>query len=419
MPHTRAAESAYAIVLSCFDFMGDIISGRFVFRKGVCYTGTEILEKGGPQVRLSKGKRAGLLVSACALGATALTGNGALRWLRLWWPGLPAWLFWPLWLLPMGMFTFTFAVPRGFWKNLFRRVGEAWFSAMLYPLGLMTAARLLGALWPLPLREAGWWVLGLSAGILLIAVPNALLPRVREYTLPMAGLAEPMKAVLFADLHLGYFTPRSLLPRIRDLVNRQEPDMVFIAGDIFDEEYAALRHPEEALEALAGIRSRYGVFACEGNHDNYAPSFSSEDFIRRAGIRMLRDECIRVGPLTVAGRLDYRRAKRKTAKELLAGRDAPSVILDHNPRSWAEDLNAGAALALCGHTHGGQTFPGNLLIRLILSCPVYGLRQRNGGICVVTSGCGVWGLPVRLGVAGEIVVLRLTPTEETGEFKNG
>ena len=40
-----------------------------------------------------------------------------------------------------------------------------------------------------------------------------------------------------------------------------------VAGDIFDNEYAAVYQPEEIAKTLRNIKSTYGVYACYGNHD--------------------------------------------------------------------------------------------------------------------------------------------------------
>ena len=50
-------------------------------------------------------------------------------------------------------------------------------------------------------------------------------------------------------------------------INAQDPDLVVIAGDIFDNNYDALKNPDKIARTLRGIKSNYGVYACYGNHD--------------------------------------------------------------------------------------------------------------------------------------------------------
>ena len=50
-------------------------------------------------------------------------------------------------------------------------------------------------------------------------------------------------------------------------INEQNPDIVIFAGDIFDNEYGAIRNSEKVAKTLAGLKSKYGSYACWGNHD--------------------------------------------------------------------------------------------------------------------------------------------------------
>ena len=112
--------------------------------------------------------------------------------------------------------------------------------------------------------------------------------------------------VLLADLHLGYNIGCHQMEQMTEKVNAQNPDLVVIAGDIFDNEYEALDDPERLISILKGIKSKYGVFACYGNHDiqeKILAGFTSEtgkekkpvipgwtSFLKKAGITLLRDE---------------------------------------------------------------------------------------------------------------------------------
>ena len=364
-------------------------------------------------MKMSRGKKRGLVFSAVIVLYSLLAGEACLRALRLWLPGASGWVFWPLWLLPALALLAVSFLPRGRTKGVCRRVGELWQSLVIYPFGLIglawivsLAARWLGR--PLPARATALAVFWGSLLVLLLSVPGALWPRTVRYAVTLPGLSENIRAVVVSDFHLGFFTPRSLLRRLAEMVSRENPDLLLIPGDIFDEEYTALRHPEAAEAALRRMTGRLGSFACEGNHDNYAPSPQAEDFCRRAGIRMLREEWADAAPLRIGGRLDKRRPKRLGEAEFLSrtGDDRPRVVLDHDPSAGERLVKAGAGLVLSGHTHGGQTFPLNLLGQ-VLPYPIYGLREYPGGCQIVTAGVGIWGFPLRLGVRGEIAVVEL------------
>ncbi|MFR7383656.1 MAG: metallophosphoesterase [Anaerostipes sp.] len=50
-------------------------------------------------------------------------------------------------------------------------------------------------------------------------------------------------------------------------VNQQNPDLIVIAGDIFDNEYDALDDPKQLIKIFRQLKSKYGVYAVYGNHD--------------------------------------------------------------------------------------------------------------------------------------------------------
>ena len=82
-----------------------------------------------------------------------------------------------------------------------------------------------------------------------------------------AGEIKQMKVVMAADLHMGYNIGCEHIRKMVEKINAEDPDLVVFAGDIFDNEYEALEDPEELISILQGIKSKYGVYACYGNHD--------------------------------------------------------------------------------------------------------------------------------------------------------
>lgn len=242
------------------------------------------------------------------------------------------------------------------------------------------------------------------------------------------GSQESMKIVMVADLHLGYSIGTGTMKNMVNKINNLEPDLVCIAGDIFDNDYDALDNPEELIKILKGIKSRYGVYACYGNHDINEKllagfTFDSEEkkqsdsrmdkFLEKADIKLLNDkaECIN-NEFYLIGRADYSIAKRteerKSIEELLKGLDKskPIFVIDHQPKELEELSDCGVDLDMSGHTHDGQLFPGNILTSLVWenSC---GYLKKGDMHSIVTSGIGVWGPNMRVGTKSEITEINV------------
>lgn len=235
--------------------------------------------------------------------------------------------------------------------------------------------------------------------------------------------------VLIADLHLGYSIGSPYMKKMVDRINEQSPDLVVIAGDIFDNDYDALDNPDRLVQILSGIESRYGVYACYGNHDiqeKLLAGFTLEKtkekvsdprmdaLLEKAGIRLLQDEGILIDDsFYLYGRPDAKKpgrgiAERKSPAQLTEGMNLskPILVIDHEPRQLEELSKAGVDLDLCGHTHDGQMFPGNLLTSLMWenSC---GYLQKGSMHNIVTSGVGVFGPNMRVGTKSEICVVNV------------
>lgn len=241
-----------------------------------------------------------------------------------------------------------------------------------------------------------------------------------------------LKVVLIADLHLGYNSGLSQVRRVVEKTNEGKPDLVCIAGDIFDNEYRAVKDPHKIEKELAKIQSTYGTYACWGNHDINekilggftfgTKKHSSDDkqmrgFLTRSNVKVLDDKTVLVGQsFYLAGRKDPSKARkmgsgRKDPGELLEGCDLskPVIVMDHEPKELKELSGEGADLDLSGHTHDGQIFPGNVLTSLMWenSC---GYKKIGTMSSVVTSGAGVWGPPMRVGTKSEVceITVRFT-----------
>ena len=90
-----------------------------------------------------------------------------------------------------------------------------------------------------------------------------------------------------------------------------------------------------------------------------------------------------------------------------ADRTLPVLLLAHQPKQVAHAMRAGVDLQISGHTHGGQIWPFNLLVRLEQPV-VHGLSRHGDRTQLYTSrGTGFWGPPFRVFAPSEITVLTL------------
>lgn len=241
-----------------------------------------------------------------------------------------------------------------------------------------------------------------------------------------------MKVVLLADTHFGYNAGVLHARELVRKINKQKPDLVCIAGDIFDNEYDAIRNPEKLEKTLRGIKSTYGVYACWGNHDLNEEilagfTFKHKDgdlsdikdprmkkFLKDSNIHILEDESVLINDqFYVIGRKDAsltekihetRKAPAQLTEKL--NRDKPIIMIDHQPKELQELADAGVDLDLCGHTHDGQTFPGNFTIKLMWENPC-GLLSKDNMTNITTSGAGVWGPAMRIGTDSEICSINI------------
>ncbi len=82
------------------------------------------------------------------------------------------------------------------------------------------------------------------------------------------------------------------------------------------------------------------------------------------------------------------------------------ILLAHQPRQVFEAAHADVDLQLSGHTHGGQLFPFNLLVKLQQPY-VSGFHMHEGTGIYVSNGTGYWGPPMRVGAPAEITHIEL------------
>lgn len=258
---------------------------------------------------------------------------------------------------------------------------------------------------------------------ILFAYGYVNIHQVREttYTLKSDKISgEGLRIAQISDLHMGTTMGVEELLEYCDKIQKKNPDIVFLTGDIFDErtEKSVM---EKAVTALADIDAEYGVYYIWGNHDpnHYAAQaeYSMEELrqvIVGSGIRVLEDEAVQVTPeLAVIGRMEQSlNRNRKSVQELAEGLEPGSykIVLDHRPLDLEENGAAGMDLQLSGHTHAGQIWPtGQLALLFGINEMNYGIKKIDGFHAIVSSGIAGWGYAVRTGGHSEYVLIDVQP----------
>ena len=267
--------------------------------------------------------------------------------------------------------------------------------------------------------------LSLAVLAMVYGAVNARSIRSVHYEVVLNGTVNPdlpLRIALVSDTHFGRTVDRKWTSKIVDAVNKTNPGIIILAGDIFDNNIEMIPDLEGLAYELRRLKAPLGVYACQGNHDIDRISLREEgrtdrieEFLEGVGINFLLDRVVLVADsFYLAGRRDVRvigsRHVRMTAAELAAGLDKnkPLIFMDHQPVDFPGMEEAGAALILSGHTHKGQFFPGNIVTAGMFKnagAVHYGYWQGKSAKGVVTSGAGVWGPPIRIGTRSEVAVV--------------
>jgi predicted MPP superfamily phosphohydrolase len=251
--------------------------------------------------------------------------------------------------------------------------------------------------------------LGLSVGVTAYGVINGEWTRVRRITVKLPRLPESWRgrtAVLVSDVHLGNYRAFGFIRRVVKMVLRLKPDVVFIAGDLYDGTPADLARLAEPLRLL---KPPLGAFFVEGNHEEFTDRTKYLKAVAATGVRVLENEKVIVDALQIVG-VTYRDAThgehfRKTLRKTGFDRGQASILLTHAPDRVQVSAEEGISLQLSGHTHHGQFWPWTLVAERMYGKFVYGLHRLGETKVYTSTGAGTWGPPLRVGSRPEIVAI--------------
>jgi len=293
-------------------------------------------------------------------------------------------------------------------------LGMNWMAVLFLtfiPLLSIDLFTLFGFLMPRLSSSLRGWALLVGVVLSTIALLQGLRPPVIEkYEVILSGLPDAMDGtvlVALSDMHLGsQLGERWLAARIAQ-VKAQQPDLVVLLGDIFE----GHGPPEDQLIAtLKQLSAPYGIWAIPGNHEFYGGGDMS--LFKEVSFKLLSNGWAEVRPGFVLAGVDDLTSRRRKGQggdpisQALVGRPpGATILLSHTPWQAERVAKAGAGLMLCGHTHGGQIWPFDYLVRSRYPL-LEGRYEVDGMTVIVCRGTGTWGPRMRLWRPSEI--LRVT-----------
>ncbi|MBQ8465886.1 MAG: metallophosphoesterase [Alphaproteobacteria bacterium] len=264
------------------------------------------------------------------------------------------------------------------------------------------------------LNRANLITVGISCLLVIWGIYEAVkFPEIKELTIYDAKIKESVKIVQMNDLHINRTTSVKKIENLVERINKLNPDVVVLVGDIVDE-----RKPEllsEQLSALAQLKTKFGIYTVFGNHDFYSGLFIWLQKFIDYGLGPLFNNGAQINDnIYIAGVPDKSIAQafpqmKINLPQALTGNknNLYTILLSHTPKFTDEKIS-GIDLQLSGHTHGGQIFPFHFLVK---SANKYlaGLYQEDGYKVYVSRGAGYWGPPIRLFAPSDITIINLKP----------
>ncbi|MBE6251603.1 MAG: metallophosphoesterase [Bacteroidales bacterium] len=345
-----------------------------------------------------------------------LSGNAYLYWKMLQAvSGVPLWVKVCIsiifWVVAFSMFVSIglkdAGVPQVVLKILFH-VGSVWMAFLLYSVLLLILTDFVRLLVP-AIGPGLKYVLPVVVILLVYGYVNYRNPVINNVDIVLDKEFDgEVTAVAISDIHLGLGTGPKALKRYVDMINAQNPDVIFIVGDLIDNSIRPLLSApfDEILNQL-----NVPIYMVPGNHEYISGIGDSEVYLEsRTSIKLLKDEIIELpSGIQVIGRDDRSNKDRQSLDTLLSRTDIsrPIIVLDHQPYNLAEIDASGVDLQISGHTHNGQLWPLNLLVNEMYE-QGHGYRKWSHTHIYVSSGLSLWGPPFRIGTKSDLAVLKLS-----------
>lgn len=228
---------------------------------------------------------------------------------------------------------------------------------------------------------------------------------------------DPLRIVIAGDFHLRP-NGGDQAHRYMEKIMEAQPDMIFLMGDYANgHTRESSMSPETAREYFKMLKAPLGIFAVQGNHDQYYGWDLWRNMFSELGILpMWNDSLLLHLPggrdLQLSSvRDDYHLRIRPEELPLRFSPDIPHILLSHVPDIFPLLAPGTADAVISAHTHGGQIcLPGGKPLANISREKAkfsYPWSQLNGTPFLITRGLGCSVLPLRFCCPPEIIVLEI------------
>jgi predicted MPP superfamily phosphohydrolase len=251
-------------------------------------------------------------------------------------------------------------------------------------------------------------IMVLSVLIVAGGIINLNTIRVSRYHISINGKnsrLDHLRVVFVSDIHIGQDTRPQFIRQFAQKTRELQPDLILYGGDIIERD-ANSSNVNKIENILRELHSTYGAYAVLGNHEFYGGQQDGQ-FFKKAGITLLNDTMIKIeDSFYLAGRIDQHFRGRKALSEILATLplNLPVIMMDHRPTHLEEVSEIPVDVKFSGHTHNGQLFPINLIMKSIYELP-WGYEKISHTHFFVSSGLRLWGPPVKTAGKSEIMLV--------------
>ena len=230
---------------------------------------------------------------------------------------------------------------------------------------------------------------------------NARNISIKKIELTSAKIHNNFSIIFISDVHLGTNTTKHL-KKILNKIKTIKYDLIIIGGDLIDSSSFNIND----LNILNEIKK--DIYFVNGNHEYYLKDYKNKIAqFKNFNIHVLKNTCEKIDQINLIGVDDIETERSKIEYITKLKQDNLfNLVVSHKPDIW-DSINNKAELMLSGHTHNGQIFPFNLIVKLKFKY-IYGLYKNKKSRLYVSSGSGCWGPKLRIGSSNEIININLT-----------